>query len=374
MTLIERSYKSIVRPRVFAMSRGDAELGHEWGVKQMELIQRVPGLLSVTRMLLTYDHPVLQTRVMGINFSNPFGLAAGFDKYCKVYWGAVPAMGWGFVEVGGITPLRQDGNPRPRMWRSEKHGALCNAMGFNNPGKNGAHRELLKHRSPIPLFLNVGKGKDTPLEKAAEDYIEVIKKLWVFVDAITINISSPNTKNLRGLQALQFLMNLLARVQGANREMAALYNMPLRKMGIKVSPDERHEQLADMVLAAIQNGLDYIISVNTTTARTPELADAGFPSDRGGVSGPPLRKQARHVLDTLYKMVNRRMVLISVGAIDGADELYYRITHGADLCQALNALPFEGLDFPKRTLKGLVRRLKRDGFKNVGQAVGAAVR
>lgn len=375
MSLVELAYKKIVRPIVFRKSSEDAEIGHEWGIRQMERLQRFPLGLLAAGFMFDYSHPMLETLVMGRTFSNPLGLAAGFDKYCRVYWGAVPAMGFGFVEVGGITPLRQEGNERPRMWRSEECRAICNAMGFNNPGQDAAYHELLFHRSPIPVMINVGKGRDTPLDRAGEDYCSVIEKLWLVVDYITINVSSPNTKDLRQLQTSDYLKHLMTTVQAKNRELSCLYQRPQKKIGVKVSPDETDKQLADIVSSAIANEFDYITCVNTTVERAPlVLANTNFPKDRGGISGWPLRNKALRVLWALHKEVRGRIALISVGGIDNAEELYLRITNGADLCQVLTVLPFEGPDFAKRTLRGLVRLLERDGFQSVTQAVGSALK
>ena len=372
MTLIERIYKNVVRPRVFEMSKDDAEIAHEWGIGQMKRLQKSRLGLAAARSLFTYNHPVLRTNVLGLDFPNPLGLAAGFDKYCEVYHTAVPALGWGFVEVGGITPLPQEGNPRPRMWRSARDAAICNAMGFNNPGAlQASYRISAAPACPIPLIVNVGKGRDTPLEKADQDYVDVVSELWPLADAFTINVSSPNTQKLRELQGVNFLVPLLERVQALNRSRLASFGKgeQPRKIGIKISPDEPDEVMADVVYAARRCRVDYLIAVNTTMTRPFAIPD--FPSDRGGVSGKPLAERAMKVLRQLAIELKGEIPIISVGGIGSAYELYQRILQGASLCQAYTAWPFEGPDFVKRTLGDLTTMLTLDGYANVSHAVGA---
>lgn len=373
MSLIERAYKNTVRPRVFAMSTDDAETAHEWGIALLYRLERNPLLAFAVRRALTYSHPMLETQQFGVWFPNPLGLAAGFDKYCQLYRRAVPATGWGFAEVGGITPMKQDRNPHIRMRRSEEFAAIWNFMGFNNPGADMARLQMqTRGPSTIPIGLNVGKGKDTPLEKSGDDYAYVITRMFQFVQFITINVSSPNTKGLRGLQAKRLLDGIVKVAQDANRAVASLLELPSRAMGIKVSPDETDEQLADIADIVDEWGLGFLILTNTTVERK-KTDGWNIPQDKGGVSGRPLLERSRWVLMQMAKRFpkNHRVRLISVGGIDSAKELYHRILLGASLCQVYTAWPFEGPDLCKRWLRELVGCLQDDKFDSIDQAIGA---
>lgn len=373
MSLIEWYYKRYIRPKIFEMSRDDAEIGHEWGLEKLKRLQQSRLRTLFARTALVYYHSRLVTEVLGIDFPNPFGLAAGFDKYCEVYHTAIPACGWGFVEVGGITMLEQPGNDRPRMKRSEEHEALWNFMGFNNPGADKAYHAISTSPvRPVPLMLNVGKSKNTPLEQAADDYVYTVGKLWLVVDLITLNPSSPNTPGLRSLQNKANLQALVEAVKTENLKSGELFNSLPKPLGVKISPDESDEQLADIVEVCVKEKVDYVIATNTTVSRK-KVFGWDIPCNRGGVSGQPLREGAERVLGELYRAFREKkseIVLIGVGGIGDGDELYERIRHGASLCQAYTAWPFEGPDFVKCCLKRLVENLKADGFKHVSEAVG----
>jgi dihydroorotate dehydrogenase len=368
VTLIESVYKNSVRPTVFAESKDNAEIAHRWGLEQLKWLQTTPWAMWLANHALVYRHPMLAVRTLGLNFDNPLGLAAGYDKYCDVYWGAIPATGWGFCEVGGITPLEQEGFPEPRMLRNPNGYALWNQMGFNNPGAMAAHRKMLtRPQSPIPVGLNIGKGKNTPIDKAADDYVFVFKLLCDLVQFVTINISSPNTKDLRELQAVQYLLSLILAVQQARHEVGGG-----ARVGIKISPDETDEQLADIVGAAQKGHVDFMILTNTTVKREG-LNGWNIPADRGGVSGRPVAPAAKRVLSEVYRATKGKIPLIGVGGICNSEDLYDRIRAGATLCQVYTAWPYEGPDFVKRCLKELVFMLRSDGFANVQQAVGADI-
>lgn len=373
MSLVEWYYKKFVRPKIFEGSRDDAELAHEWGLEKLNELQNSRFKTALARAAFTYYHPMLETTVMGLDFPNPFGLAAGFDKYCEVYHTAIPACGWGFVEVGGITMLEQPGNDRPRMKRSEAHEALWNFMGFNNPGADGARETFNTNPTcPVPILLNVGKSKNTPLGRAAEDYCYTVSKLWPFVQMITLNPSSPNTPGLRTLQNKENLQALVSAVSGENVKQARLEKEPRHPLGVKISPDESDEQLADIVEVCVNCSVDYIIATNTTVGRK-NVRGWNIPS-HGGVSGKPLRDGSMRVLGEVYRALREKksnMALIGVGGIKSGDDLYYRIREGATLCQAYTAWPFEGPDFVRRCLKRLVQNLKADGFAHVSEAIGS---
>ena len=381
MTPIEYFYKVFVWPRIFNRTMHDPELGHEWGVKWMKRMARF-GYYPA-KALLSYNHPILRTKVMGLQFENPLGLAAGFDKQVELYAREIPMHGWGFCEVGGITQHGQGGNDRPRMWRSLRTQSLCNAMGFNNPGADVARRKMERSKlSPIPVGLNVGKSKNTPLETAVFDYKYTVRQLVPFAQFITINPSSPNTPGLRELQKKEALEVLVSGVKSTLHDVGLeFWNRGEKKMsdqiyarpiGIKISPDESPEQIADILDVCFRTGVNFLILGNSTTSRVGcERTD--FPPVRGGASGKVLTVRAEELLKEVYGAIKdqkHRPALIGVGGIYNAESLYKRITYGADLCQVYTAWQFEGPDFVKRTLKGLVQILKSEGFNHVSEAVG----
>ena len=362
MTLIERIYKDRVRSRVFKMSKDDAEIVHEMAIRFLGLLEKFPVYEFLARAMLVYRHPMLETNVFGVQFHNPLGLAAGFDKYCQVYSRAIPACGWGFCEVGGITLLGQDGNPRPRLLRNEELLALWNWMGFNNPGATAA--SMVMHRKPkskIPVGLNVGKGKNTPLEKAPEEYAMIVYLLENFVDFIVVNPSSPNTPGLRDLQGPKNLRAIIYAVKKKSR----------KPVGIKIAPDLSDGQLTDIVQVCRETKVDFIVATNTTVNRG-NLGGWNIPA-YGGVSGKPLWTKSLQILRDLRKELQGDVAIISVGGIMCGEDVYSRIKNGADLCQLYTAWPYEGPDIVKRCLKELVGFLKADGFDNVSQAVGVDV-
>jgi len=362
MTFIEWIYKEKVRPRLFEMSRDDAEIAHKWVIRRLGLLENYPPLALAARAFLVYWRPMLETNVFGVNFPNPLGLAAGFDKYCQVYSRAIPACGWGFCEVGGITALAQEGNPRPRLLRNEDLIALWNWMGFNNPGATEASKTMnRKPKSKIPVGLNVGKGKDTPLEAAPEEYSMIVLLLDDFVDFIVLNPSSPNTPGLRDLQKTKHLRAIAYAVKKKTK----------KPVGVKIAPDLSDEQLSDIVQVCRETKVDFIVATNTTVNRG-NLGGWNIPA-HGGVSGKPLRIKSVRILRDLRKELQGSIPIISVGGIMCSEDVYSRIKSGANLCQVYTAWPFEGPDFAKRCLKELEGYLKRDGFENVSQAVGVDI-
>lgn len=393
MTLIEWQYKRHVRPRLFEMSKSDAEIAHNWGIEKLQWIQESRLRLLATRLLLTYWHPMLETEAFGLHFPNPFGLAAGYDKYCQVYWGGIPACGWGSVTVGGITGDEQVGNKdRPRMLRSEELEAIWNQMGFNNPGKMKAAFALSMHpKAPVPVGVNIGKSMGVPpddLEKVIADYRETFVTLWNWCDYFEINVSSPNTAGLRGLQREEYLTALVCAVLKANLAIAQARGIQPKPVGVKIAPDLSDEELQDVIEVCRKAKVSAIEQPTETIAFVPEIRVAfltvanttisrvgcdgwDIPVDRGGVSGSILRQKARQMLRDCRRELNGMIPLISVGGISDGDELYYRLLEGANFCEAYTAWPFEGPDFVRRTLKTLVQHLKSDGFRSVAAAVGA---
>jgi dihydroorotate dehydrogenase len=322
------------------------------------------GLLrrGLARWLAPRD-PVLETTVFGIRFPGPVGLAAGFDKDGSGLktWGA---LGFGHAEVGTVTAQAQPGNPQPRMFRLAEDRALLNRMGFNNHGAGELALRLSRHTSDVPIGANIGKTKTTPPEGAKDDYTESARLVGPLAAFLVVNVSSPNTPGLRDLQAVESLRPILAAVR-------AQTTTPVL---VKIAPDLSDSDVDEIADLAVELGLAGIVATNTTVSRdglaTPGVADLGA----GGVSGPPVAQRSAEVLRRLYQRVGDRLVLISVGGIETADDAWERITAGASLLQGYTGFVYGGGLWAKHIHDGLARRLREGGFASLADAVGSAAR
>jgi dihydroorotate dehydrogenase len=306
--------------------------------------------------------PVLESRVFGVRFAGPLGLAAGFDKDGSGLktWGA---LGFGYAEVGTVTALAQPGNPRPRMFRLADDRALLNRMGFNNHGAGELAVRLSRHVADVPIGANIGKTKTTPPDGAKDDYTESARLVGPLAAFLVVNVSSPNTPGLRDLQAVESLRPILAAVR-------AQTTTPVL---VKIAPDLSDADVDAIADLAVEIGLAGIVATNTTVSRdglaTPGAAELGA----GGVSGPPVAKRSVEVLRRLYRRVGDRLVLISVGGIETADDAWERITAGASLLQGYTGFVYGGGLWAKHIHDGLAQRLHDGGFASLADAVGWAV-
>jgi dihydroorotate dehydrogenase len=305
------------------------------------------------------DDPRLAVDVLGLHFDNPVGLAAGFDKNARAFR-AMLRMGFGFVECGTVTPRPQPGNPRPRLYRLREDGAVINRMGFDNDGMERVAERLARRRRGI-LGINVGANKDS-VDRIA-DYRTAFAKLSPFADYVTVNVSSPNTPGLRGLQNRDELRSLLATLIEAR----AGKRIPLL---LKIAPDlDEHamDGIADVVLQA---GIEGLVVTNTTLARPPWLKSR-FAQETGGLSGNPLFAASTLVLAEMRKRVGAKLVLVGVGGISSGADAYAKIRAGASLVQLYTALVYGGTGLLLRVKRELLECLTRDGFASVADAVGA---
>jgi dihydroorotate dehydrogenase len=302
--------------------------------------------------------PVLAIEVAGLQFPNPVGLAAGFDKDADVP-AQMLGFGFGFVEVGTLTPLPQAGNPRPRLFRLAEDRAVVNRMGFNNGGQAEALARLqrLKRRAG-PVGVNIGANKDSADRIA--DYAKGAQEMAAVADYLTVNISSPNTPGLRALQSASALQELLHGVMGA---LAAP-----RPVFLKVAPDLERDEIDAIARVAIDGGVAALIVANTTISRPP--LRSSHAKEAGGLSGAPLAALARERLRDFRAATGGALPLISAGGIDSADEAYARIRAGASLVQLYSALAYEGPALARRIARGLAERLRQDGFGSVAEAIG----
>ncbi|OYZ63646.1 MAG: dihydroorotate dehydrogenase (quinone) [Sulfuricurvum sp. 24-42-5] len=302
-------------------------------------------------------HPSLTQEIFGRTFLNPVGLAAGFDKNATMIEGTL-AMGFGFTEIGTLTPKPQEGNPRPRLWRHIEEESLQNAMGFNNDGLfRISHR--LKNIYPFssPIGVNIGKNKLTSEENTLKDYTTLIKALHPYADYMVINISSPNTPGLRDLQNEEFIAQLFQTAK-------TLTSKPIL---LKIAPDMSEDQAVALCVHAVESGADGIIATNTTV----DYSLLSDPEDIGGISGEVLRERSFYIFDAIARELFGKTLLISVGGISTPEEAYRRIRAGASLVQLYSSLIFKGPEMVEDINTGLIDLLAQDGYTSITQAIGA---
>jgi dihydroorotate dehydrogenase len=338
----------LLRPLIFAL---DAERAHRLSLSAL-------GLLPATQGDGAAD-PILASRVAGLLFPNPIGLAAGYDKDATAP-AQLLALGFGSVEVGTLTPLPQAGNPRPRLFRLVEDRAVINRMGFNNGGQQAALARLSKRRRPGIVGINIGANKDAADRIA--DYVTGVRQMAEAADYLTVNISSPNTPGLRALQDKAALDDLLGQVMAARGAKGP-------PVFLKVAPDLEPADIDDIAAAVIAHGIDALIISNTTISRPALRSD--HRGETGGLSGAPLTGLALQRLRDFRKATGGAIPLIGVGGIASAEDAYARIRAGASLVQLYSALVYEGPGLAKRIAAGLRALLVRDGFASVAQAVGA---
>jgi dihydroorotate dehydrogenase len=337
----------LARPLLFSL---DAERAHNLTLDVAKRISDSPFLCNLASKTWAVPSPGLEVEAFGCQFANPIGLAAGLDKNGVAidFWAA---LGFGFVEVGTVTPgTGQVGNEPPRLQRLVESGALVNRMGFNNKGTLALAFQAQGRRTNIPLGINLGKAKDTSLENAANDYLYSFLLVENTADYVVVNVSSPNTVGLRTLQAPDALAKILRGIQGANPN-----GVPIL---VKVAPDLVNEELEELATVALQWKVSGLIATNTTI-NTPDLK---LPF-AGGVSGRPLRKRALEVTKLLYRTVGTQMPIISVGGIWTAEDVLERIRAGATLVQVFTSFVYEGPELVSQLVRGLTRLLARDNVK-----------
>lgn len=325
----------IIRPFLFLLK---PEKAHHITATALHLVLLIPGMKSIFKFIYAVKSPQLEREVFGIRFPNPVGLAAGFDKEAKLFTDFAH-LGFGFIEIGTITPLGQEGNPQPRLFRLPKDKALINRMGFNNEGLEAALNRL-KHRSPgLIVGGNIGKNKVTPNDEAFLDYQKCFNSLFPYVDYFVVNVSSPNTPNLRELQEKEPLKHLLNSIMDLNR------GMSLQKpVLLKIAPDLNNSQLDDIIEIVKSTNIHGIIATNTTISRenlqtaSAELEAIGA----GGLSGAPLKDRSTEVIRYLHSRSNAAFPIIGVGGISSPQDAIEKLNAGASLVQVYSGLVYYG--------------------------------
>jgi dihydroorotate dehydrogenase len=326
-------YKRLVFP---LLTKFDPEKIHYFAMNALKLACNIPGVKSVFTSLYEIKNKSLERKVMGLTFKNPLGLAAGFDKN-GVWIDELATLGFGFVEIGTVTPKAQDGNPKPRLFRLKKDEALINRMGFNNDGLEAVVENLKKRKSDIIVGGNLGKNKITPNENALDDYLKGYKALVNHVDYFVVNVSSPNTPGLRELQEKGPLKAILNALQAVNQ-------IAKKPILLKIAPDLTDSQLDDIVEIVLETKIEGVIATNTTIDRSNLITADNEVSEigSGGLSGKPLAKRSTEVIKYLNQKGGKRFTIIGVGGVQTAADAQEKLDAGASLVQVYSGFVYEG--------------------------------
>ena len=343
---------SVLRPFLFKL---DPETTHDLAIKSLKF-NYLPR-----KMFEVENEQILNIELLGKNFPNPIGLAAGFDKSGEVY-NSLLKFGFGFVEIGTVTPLKQFGNPKPRIFRLEDDGALINRLGFNNDGIEIIKNRIKSEKKKGVLGINIGPNKNTKDQK--NDFCIGLKNFFDIADYITVNISSPNTEGLRDFhdqKKLEDLLLALNKIKSENK-----INIPLL---LKISPDIKDNQISEIADTAIKNDISGIILTNTTNSNKDKLI-SDFKKEEGGLSGEPLQQISTNMIKKFYKQLNGKIPIIGVGGVNSGKSAYEKIIAGASLLQLYTGLVYKGPSIVKNIKKELIQILKVEGLNNIKDAIG----
>ena len=346
---------SVLRPFLFNL---DPETAHDLAIKSLKF-NPFPA-----KMFEVEDEQMLNIELLGKNFPNPIGLAAGFDKSAEAY-NSLLKLGFGFVEVGTVTPLKQFGNPKPRIFRLEDDHALINRLGFNNDGTEKIKARIKLDGKKGILGVNIGPNKETKDQK--NDFCLGLKNFFDIADYITVNISSPNTEGLRDFHDQEKLIDLMVALNKIKKENGT--NIPLL---LKISPDINNSHIPEIADAAIKNNISAIILTNTTNGNRDNLT-SGFKEEEGGLSGNPLHQISTNMIKKFYKELNSQIPIIGVGGVNSGKAAYEKIIAGASLLQLYTSFVYRGPSAAKDIKKELIQILKAEGIKNIKDAVGRGI-
>jgi dihydroorotate dehydrogenase len=339
-------YHLLIKPLFFLLP---AERAHYTAMFLLRVTHRIPGMKHILRAAFYPTTQKLKRSIFGLEFDNPVGLAAGFDKDAR-WVDELSSLGFGFIEIGTLTPKAQPGNDKPRLFRLPKDEALINRMGFNNGGAQAAAERLSKRKSKIIVGGNIGKNKVTPNEEAVHDYLSCFETLFEYVDYFAVNVSSPNTPGLRALQEKEPLLHLLNTLQQTNN--AKSKRKPIL---LKIAPDLTDEQLNDIIDIVRESKIDGVIATNTTIAREPlttsknEIESIGA----GGLSGKPVAQRSTEVIRYLKQKSHNAFPVIGVGGIHSAQDAIDKLNAGADLVQIYTGFIYEGPGLVRRICNGI---------------------
>lgn len=321
-------------------------------MKMIHITLMIPGMKALWKKMYVVNDPKLKRKLFGLTFDNPVGLAAGFDKNASMY-NDLAYCGFGFIEIGTVTPVGQDGNPKPRLFRLKQDQGIINRMGFNNAGVDAAVEQLKNRTTKLIIGGNIGKNKNTPNEEATSDYVKSFEKLFPYVDYFVVNVSSPNTPNLRSLQEKEPLTELLQTLQNLNAK-----KDKRKPILLKIAPDLTNEQLDDIIEIVDAVKLDGVIAANTTISReglktyAKKVEEIGA----GGLSGKPVNNRSTEVIRYLSTKSNKSFPIIGVGGIHSAEDALEKLDAGADLVQVYTGFIYEGPALMKRINQAILAR------------------
>ena len=346
---------SALRPFLFSL---DPETAHDLAIKSLKL-NPLPS-----KMFKVEDEEMLKIELLGKQFPNPIGLAAGFDKSAEVY-NSILKLGFGFVEIGTVTPLKQFGNPKPRIFRLEPDNALINRLGFNNDGIEVIKARIKSDRKKGILGINIGPNKETKDQK--NDFCLGLKNFFEIVDYITVNISSPNTEGLRDFHDKEKLKDLLLSLNKIKKDNKT--NIPLL---LKISPDINDSHINEITEIAIKNNISAVIITNTTNANRENLISE-LKDEEGGLSGDPLQNISTNMIKKFYKELGNKIPIIGVGGVNSGKSAYEKIIAGASLLQLYTGFVYRGPSTAKEIKKELIQILKSEGVNNIKEAIGKGI-
>ena len=352
---------NLIKPLIFKM---DAEKAHKLTIKALKSSPFIPTAKE--------DDPILKTSLWDRSFPNPIGLAAGFDKNAEVITPMLK-MGFGFVEVGTVTPKLQEGNPTPRIFRCPEHKAVINRMGFPSEGVGIFKENLEKFLSQKPrpsgiVGLNIGMNKTQ--EEPAKDYRALVRMLAPMADYLTVNISSPNTPGLRNLQEKGAFLDLMGQILEERNKSCGKFPPPLL---VKLAPDLTEQQQQELAEASLEAGIDGLILTNTTLDR-PDFLPDDFKNQMGGLSGKPLTEKSTNVIGNFYRLTDGKIPLIGAGGVSTGADAYAKIRAGASLVQVYTGMIYEGPQIAQKINKELTELLKKDGFSSISDAIGVDIK
>ena len=356
-------YKYFLRPLLFRL---DPETAHEFSLEWLSRAGKLTPLLSLLNRIYRDRTPDLPVELMGIQFPGPVGLAAGLDKDARCIR-ALSCFGFGHIELGTVTPKPQPGNPTPRMFRIPQHQAIINRMGFNSGGIHTFLENIASVRKTVPLGINLGKNAVTPIEQAAEDYITGLKQLYLYADYFTINISSPNTKNLRDLQSEDMLDALLNRIMKARHELADDFQRKV-PIAVKIAPDIENSSIPALADLLINHKVDAVIATNTTIDHSA-VSGSEHADETGGLSGRPLKDRANEVVALLYHELQGKVPIIGVGGIFTAEDAWQRLLAGAEMLQIYTGFIYKGPGIVSEIASGLAKRVADSGAESLPEAI-----
>tara|TARA_B100000029_G_scaffold412207_1_gene414806 strand:- start:1825 stop:2871 length:1047 start_codon:yes stop_codon:yes gene_type:complete len=346
---------SILRPFLFNL---DPETAHDLAIKSLKFNPLPKKMFEVE------DEQILNIKLFGKNFPNPIGLAAGFDKSAEAF-NSLFKLGFGFVEIGTVTPLKQYGNPKPRIFRLEDDNALINRLGFNNDGMEIIRDRIISNKKKGILGVNIGPNKETKDQK--KDFCLGLKNFFNLADYITVNISSPNTEGLRDFHDQEKLTDLITALNKIKKDNKT--NIPLL---LKISPDINNSHIPIIADAAIKNNISAVILTNTTNGYRDNLRSK-MKEEKGGLSGEPLNEVSTNMIKKFYKQLNNKIPIIGVGGVNSGKSAYEKIAAGASLLQLYTSFVYKGPSTAKDIKKELIQILKLEGIKNIEDAIGKSI-